>query len=100
MFESASDRELAIPHLVVSASQIMCADGCLRTMSGWERLDAETRHFAYTQLADPELDHLVDIMVSFGANREKILSLAKSVDRGEIFNFEIPVEDKKQLQLL
>jgi hypothetical protein len=48
-----------------------------------------------------DTDHVTEVLVSFGADANKVHSIAKSLDHGEFFTVSIPVEvvDPNQLSL-
>lgn len=98
-FESPEACVEGMPHLPTKPSRYLTAGGGYAICEGWRQLDCPRQQYAMINLAGPELEVMVDRFVELGADRKKILSMAKSIDYGEEFTFEIPVEDPNQMQL-
>lgn len=96
-FDSKEEREKCLLHLPVGASSFRHACGGIATCTEWRLLDPQKA--AGVELAEPQLTRMIDRFVKFGADKKKILSMAKSIDFGEEFQFEIPDEDPNQLEL-
>jgi hypothetical protein len=54
----------------------------------------------FIEVADPVLTQIVDRLVGYGADKKKILSMARSIDYGEEFYIEIETPDPNQPNLL
>lgn len=69
-----------------------------RTKSeGWRQIEhgqGDAAKALFCDVADPVLAEIVEEFVIYGANRKKILSMARSINYGEEFEIEIEVEDK------
>lgn len=96
-FESPEILKECLPHLSTEPSRYLNAGGGYSTCEGWRQLDCPREKYAMIELADPQLSQMVDRFVSLGADKKKILSMAKSIDYGEEFEFEMELEDKNQL---
>lgn len=51
------------------------------------------------EAGEPALTEIINRLVSYGAEKKKILSVAKSIDYGEKFEISIEIEDKAQMKL-
>jgi len=65
---------------------------------GWQILE-KAPHAAFIRCSGATLDQVTDRLVEYGADRKKIASLAKSVDRGEPFSITMLIEDTDPAQL-
>jgi uncharacterized protein YbbC (DUF1343 family) len=66
---------------------------------GWERSKKKPETVLHWFGSGDELDAEVEMLVSYGAKREKIASIAKSIDYGEPFEVELEVVDPRQISL-
>ncbi len=69
---------------------------------GWRDIKdgkGDAKRALFCDAADPVLAEIVEEFVTYGADRKKILSLARSIDHGEEFEIHIPYEDPSQQQL-
>lgn len=64
----------------------------LRVLGTPWQLHDKSRRAVFAVVTGAELERQVEVLASFGADREKIASLRKSVDYGEPFEVEIPLE--------
>lgn len=77
------------------------AGGGRTESSGWHHVkdsQGDAAKCLFLEVADPALTQVVDRLVSFGAEKKLILSLARSIDYGENFDvfFEIPDPNGQQ----
>jgi hypothetical protein len=106
LFESKELALLAQPVLntwVEDYGVFYNAGGGYSNSGGWRYVEGakgNAERALFCDCADPALKQLVNRFVKLGADRKKILSLAKSIDFGEEFSFEMEVEDPAQTKLL
>jgi len=105
MFASPEDCAAALPALnkFTRTGQARNACGHQVADSGeWKQSEKNPRG-AIVFAGGPDVDAIVDRLAELGADREKIVSLAKSIDHGEKFTVSIEVErehpDQVQLAL-
>lgn len=65
----------------------------------WERSEKRPETVLQWFGSGDELDLAVEELVAHGAQKEKIASIAKSIDYGEPFEVELEVSDPRQMDL-
>jgi uncharacterized protein YbbC (DUF1343 family) len=65
----------------------------------WKRSEKKPDIALHWFGSSDELDLVVEELVAHGAEREKIASIAKSIDYGEPFEVEFEVDDPRQMGL-
>ena len=92
-FDDAESASLALPALKQDFNDPV-SDACGRRVEprGWFQ-PSEVPDLLYVWCADDDLLAVVDRLVAFGAVREKILSLAHSIDSEEPFDVDVPIVD-------
>lgn len=93
-FDTQEEALKAMPllNLDIKFGEYKTASGNMKASEGWHHLthgQGEVQRALFIEVADPALEKVVDRLVLFGAERNKILSLAKSVDHGEVFEINI-----------
>lgn len=64
----------------------------------WEQ-DKKAKNCIVFHGSDPELEIEINKLVGFGADKNKICSLAKSIDYGEEFTVKVNVPNPDQIEL-
>ncbi len=101
-FESQEHALKAMPMLnnKIEFGKYQSAGGGLVDSIGWHHLthgQGEVDKALFIEVADPALSLVVDRLTLFGAEKKKILSLARSIDYGEVFYIEMDTDDPNQL---
>ncbi len=103
-FESREAALLAQPILNkdMDFGDFLTAGGGRAASEGWRHIrdgQGDVVKALFLEAADPVLILVVQRLVSYGAEEKKILSMARSIDYGEVFEIEIEVEDPNQTEL-
>lgn len=99
-FDSEEELKNALPQLKVEVvGDYLHASGHRELCQGFSQVKEQTNScVAFT--AGVMLDRIVDKLVEFGADRRKILSMAKSINYGERFEINVPwKDDSPELEL-
>ena len=105
MFVTDEDAKRALPAITASMDPITevhnDAQGHKVISRGWE-LGTSVTNCVFIQASGKDLENALDVLESFGANRDKVTSMSKSIDQGEMFKLKIPhlYIDHPQQQLI
>lgn len=105
LFESREHALLAQPILNkdIEFGQFYNAGGGYTKSEGFRNLahaQGDAARALFVECADPALTQVIERLAEYGADKKKILSMARSIDYGEEFTFAIEIEDPNQLKLL
>lgn len=88
-FDSKEVRDAALEKLQLeSFGEYRDVLGNVRKSEGWRTLESNP-DVAAIHLAGEQLDQIVLLLEAMGAEKKKITSIATSIDRGELFRFEV-----------
>ena len=104
LFSSMDEALLAQPILNqgIDFCDYMNACGGQSLSEGWRHIkdsQGEASKCLFIEVADPALEITLERLKMYGADRSKIMSMAHSIDHGEIFHIEVEVEDPLQTKL-
>jgi uncharacterized protein YbbC (DUF1343 family) len=85
--------------LVFDSAQMLDAVLAAGKFKNWERSEKRPETVLHWFGSSDELDPAVEELVAHGAQKEKIASIAKSIDYGEPFEVELEVNDPRQMDL-
>lgn len=87
----------------LSFSDKASAADALRTFGGrekgWIVSTVNPSMLVWDGVDDGALDAVCDVLESYGAEREKIASIARSIDHGEPFEVDVPIVPAEQMSL-
>jgi hypothetical protein len=93
LFNSNEDAKGALPAITASMDPIKekhtDAQGHKVISKGWE-IGKEATDCIFIQASGDDLENALDVLENFGANRDKVTSMSKSIDQGEAFKIKIP----------
>ena len=104
LFDSVEEKDIALSILNQrnDFGDFKNALGGRSVSKGWRDIkdgQGDAKRALFCDVADPVLTEIVEQFTLWGAEKKKILSLAKSIDHGEDFEINIPYEDQAQQQL-
>lgn len=93
LFETDEDAKRALPAITACMEPIkevhIDAQGHKVISRGWE-LGESVTNCIFIQASGDDLENALDVLEKFGADRNKVTSMSKSIDNGELFKITVP----------